>query len=88
MSRDATASAIPQAPPVLGGERVHRIHWVLGTDLLHAVCHCGADRFFDDPVELWEWLLGHPDDHRPPPGANTDAGPAPASDREPASTPA
>jgi len=23
---------IPEAPPVLRGERVYRIHWVLGTD--------------------------------------------------------
>ncbi|MFP5071568.1 hypothetical protein ACLFMI_18130 [Pseudonocardia nantongensis] len=58
-------SAIPEAPPVLRGERVHRIHWVLGTDLQRAVCHCGAEQIFDDPVELWEWLLGHPDGHRP-----------------------
>ncbi|MBC3191925.1 hypothetical protein H7X46_12710 [Pseudonocardia sp. C8] len=54
---------IPEAPPVLDGERVYRIHWVLGTDLLRAVCHCGATRDFEDPVALWEWLLGHPDDH-------------------------
>jgi hypothetical protein len=64
-------AGIPEAPPVLHGERVYRIHWVLGTDQLRAVCHCGADRVFDDPVELWEWLLGHPDGHltvtTPPP---------------------
>ena len=58
-------STIPEAPPVLRGERVHRIHWVLGTDWLRAVCHCGAERLFDDPVELWDWLLGHPDGHAP-----------------------
>jgi hypothetical protein len=55
---------IPAAPAVLGGERVYRIHWVLGTDRQRAVCFCGADRIFDDPVELWEWLLGHPDGHQ------------------------
>lgn len=54
---------IPEAPPVLDGERVYRIHWVLGTDRLRAVCHCGAERDFEDPVELWEWLLGHPTGH-------------------------
>ncbi|GAA2935567.1 hypothetical protein [Streptomyces enissocaesilis] len=52
-------------PAVLTGEGVFRIHWVLGTDRLSAVCHCGAEREFEDPVELWDWLLGHPEDHRP-----------------------
>lgn len=75
--------AIPEAPPALHGDRVHRIHWVLGTDQLRAVCHCGAERIFDDPVVLWEWLLGHPDDHRPPPSPGS--GPRP-QDREPALT--
>jgi hypothetical protein len=72
---------IPQAPPVLGGERVYRIHWVLGTDRLRAVCHCGAERVFDDPVELWDWLLAHPDGHR-----NADTAPLPprTQPREPA----
>jgi hypothetical protein len=27
------------------------------------VCHCGAEHESEDPVELWEWLLAHPDDH-------------------------
>lgn len=54
---------IPEAPPVLGGDRVYRIHWVLGTDRLRAVCHCGAERVFEEPVELWEWLLAHPEGH-------------------------
>lgn len=49
--------------PMLTGDRVYRIHWVLGTDRLRAVCHCSAEREFDDPVELWEWLLAHPDGH-------------------------
>ncbi|WP_034271397.1 hypothetical protein [Haloechinothrix halophila] len=49
--------------PMLTGDRVYRIHWVLGTDRLRAVCHCSAVREFDDPVELWEWLLAHPDGH-------------------------
>ncbi|MFJ8669765.1 hypothetical protein [Streptomyces sp. NPDC093600] len=67
----------PLHPPTHSGENVHRIHWLLGTDRLPAVCHCGARREFEDPVELWDWLLGHPEDHRP--------GPAPES--APASTP-
>ena len=49
--------------PMLAGDRVYRIHWVLGTDRLRAVCHCGAEREFEDPAELWEWLLSHPEGH-------------------------
>lgn len=44
---------------MLRGERVYRIHWQLGTDLLLGVCFCGAEQAFDDPGELWEWLLDH-----------------------------
>jgi hypothetical protein len=51
---------------MLPGDRVYRIHWVLGTDRLRAVCHCSAEREFDDPVELWEWLLAHPAGHDTP----------------------
>jgi hypothetical protein len=47
----------------LTGDRVFRVHWVLGTDRLRAVCHCSAEREFEDPVELWAWLLDHPDGH-------------------------
>lgn len=69
------SARIPEAPPVLTGSRVYRIHWVLGTDRLRAVCHCGAERIFEGPVELWEWLLAHPDGHAPadPPPRPTDA---------------
>ncbi|ANN17464.1 hypothetical protein SD37_18625 [Amycolatopsis orientalis] len=49
--------------PMLSGGRVHRVHWVLGTDRLRAVCHCSAEREFDDPVALWEWLHTHPAGH-------------------------
>ncbi|MGO8893594.1 MAG: hypothetical protein ACLP8X_41155 [Streptosporangiaceae bacterium] len=48
---------------MLPGDRVYRILWVLGTDRLRAVCHCSAEREFDDPAELWEWLLAHPAGH-------------------------
>ena len=61
----ASSAEIPEAPPVLTGPRVYRIHWVLGTDRLRAVCHCGAERLFEEPVELWQWLLAHPDGHDP-----------------------
>ena len=49
--------------PMLTGDRVHRIHWVPGTDWLRAVCHCGAEREFDEPAALWDWLLAHPEGH-------------------------
>lgn len=69
---------------MLGGAGVVRVHWVLGTDLLRAVCHCRAERLFDDPVELWAWVVAHPDGHGgtggsgalgAPPGHETPAGP-------------
>ncbi|MFC3890588.1 hypothetical protein ACFOWZ_03825 [Lentzea rhizosphaerae] len=50
---------------MLTGNRVVRVHWVLGTDRLRAVCHCDAEREFEDPVELWEWILDHPIGHTP-----------------------
>jgi hypothetical protein len=56
-------TAIPAGRRVLTGDRVYRIRWVLGTDRLRAVCHCSAEREFDDPVELWEWLFAHPAGH-------------------------
>lgn len=56
-------SSVPAGRPMLSGARVHRIHWVPGTDRLRAVCHCSAEREFDDPVGLWEWLLAHPGGH-------------------------
>ncbi|MGW0082876.1 hypothetical protein [Streptomyces sp. NPDC003393] len=63
-------------PLTLTGDHVHRIHWVPGTDRLLAVCHCGAEREFEDPVPLWDWLLGHPDDHGPGPASTPAPGPA------------
>ena len=50
----------------LTGDRVYRIHWLPGTDTLRGICHCGAERIAEEPVRLWEWLLAHPRDHRPP----------------------
>jgi hypothetical protein len=48
---------------MLTGGRVHRVHWRPGTDRMTGVCHCGAEHESEDPVELWEWLLAHPDGH-------------------------
>ncbi|MFI0089877.1 hypothetical protein [Streptomyces bobili] len=45
---------------------VYRIAWLPGTDVLHGTCHCGAAHAAQDPVEMWEWMLGHPEGHRPP----------------------
>lgn len=50
---------------ILKGDRVNRIHWLPGTDLLLATCHCSAERDFEDPESLWEWLLAHPEGHHP-----------------------
>ncbi|RIV40584.1 hypothetical protein [Micromonospora radicis] len=58
---------------MLTGDRVYRIHWLPGTDTLRGVCHCGAERVAEEPVELWEWLLAHPQGHR----ASTVPTPAP-----------
>ena len=68
--------------PVLPGDTVYRVHWVLGTDLLLGVCHCGAEHTADDPVELWEWLLGHPEGHVT--GVPRPTDPEPARRPEPA----
>ncbi|MGW3198589.1 hypothetical protein ACWDBD_29200 [Streptomyces sp. NPDC001118] len=41
----------------------NRIDWQPGTDLLHGTCRCGAHHTADDPVEMWAWLLAHPEGH-------------------------
>jgi hypothetical protein len=43
--------------------QVFRVFWIPGTDFLRATCHCAAERIFDDPIELWTWLLDHPRGH-------------------------
>lgn len=40
---------------------VYRVDWVPGTDLLHGTCHCGTEHTAQDPVEMWEWMLAHPE---------------------------
>ncbi|MFI7505121.1 hypothetical protein ACIBVL_42970 [Streptomyces sp. NPDC049687] len=44
---------------------IYRIDWLPGTDVLHGTCHCGAEHTAQDPIEMWEWMLGHPEGHRP-----------------------
>ena len=40
--------------------RILQVDWVPGSDQLRGRCHCGAETIADDPVEMWEWLLKHP----------------------------
>jgi hypothetical protein len=55
---------------------VYRVEWYPGSDELLGQCHCGASRVGDDPIEIWQWLLGHPVGHRAP--DTPAAGPEPA----------
>lgn len=71
----------PHPAPMLHGDRVYRVHWVLDTDVLLGVCHCGAEHETVDPVELWEWLLAHPAGHRPPAADPLRRQPVPAGGR-------
>ncbi|MEO3930885.1 hypothetical protein ABGB07_44635 [Micromonosporaceae bacterium B7E4] len=48
---------------MLTGPRVYRVEWVLGTDRLRGFCFCGTSHDAEDPIELWAWLLTHPDSH-------------------------
>lgn len=57
---------------------VYRIDWLPGTDILHGTCHCGAEHAAQDPIEMWEWMLGHPEGHRPAAGAGLSPGARPA----------
>ncbi|MEV6865554.1 hypothetical protein AB0M44_31695 [Streptosporangium subroseum] len=38
-----------------------RVVWSPGSDHLTGVCHCGAEYRADGPIEVWQWLLAHPD---------------------------
>lgn len=42
---------------------VYRVLWVPGSDNLLGVCHCGAEQLSEDPVDIWCWLLAHPEGH-------------------------
>lgn len=56
---------------MLPGDTVVRIEWLPGTDVLVGTCHCTARHEAEDPVQMWEWLLSHPEGHVP-------AGPGPS----------
>lgn len=47
----------------LPGDRVLLVRWEPGSDTLLGVCHCGAEHLAQSPVDIWEWLLGHPAGH-------------------------
>lgn len=38
-----------------------RVEWTPGSDRLTGICHCGAQFTAEDPMEIWIWLLAHPD---------------------------
>jgi hypothetical protein len=44
---------------------IYRVDWLPGTDVLHGTCHCGAEHASQDPIEMWEWMLAHPEGHEP-----------------------
>ncbi|NUS15874.1 MAG: hypothetical protein HOY69_31500 [Streptomyces sp.] len=47
--------------PPSSGASVLRIRWLPGADVLQGTCHCDARHECRDPVEMWDWLLAHPD---------------------------
>ncbi|MBF4161328.1 hypothetical protein [Nocardioides acrostichi] len=64
--RTASASVradLPAPHRMLRGERVYRVVWKLHTDVLVGYCWCGESQEAEDPIELWTWLLDHPDTH-------------------------
>ena len=50
----------PDSPVGPAGTGRLRVEWSPGSDSLTGICHCGAQRTAEDPVELWAWLLAHP----------------------------
>jgi hypothetical protein len=45
---------------------VYQVQWLPGSDILRGVCHCGTEHLAEDPVQVWSWLLAHPEGHEPP----------------------
>ena len=54
---------LPPPTRMLHGRQVYRVVWKLETDVLVGYCWCGEPHESDDPIELWEWLLAHPEGH-------------------------
>lgn len=66
---------LPSPTTMLKGKRVYRVVWKLHTDVLLGYCWCGTAHESQDPVELWAWLLEHPETHRS--GGRDDDSPTP-----------
>lgn len=64
---------------MLPGDTVVRIEWLPGTDTLVGTCHCTARHEAEDPVQMWEWLLAHPEGHLPAGQGPTTPRPLPAA---------
>jgi hypothetical protein len=73
---------LPPPSRMLTGRTVFRVVWQLHTDVLVGYCWCGEPHESLDPIELWEWLLAHPDTHPSDggDGAAGEPGPLPATD--------
>jgi hypothetical protein len=56
----AAPAAVTAAGAAPGRGLVLRVDWRPGTDVLLGTCHCGQTGEAEDPVQIWEWLLGHP----------------------------
>jgi hypothetical protein len=70
---------LPPPSRMLRGKTVYRVVWKLHTDVLVGYCWCGEPHESVDPIELWDWLLAHPDTHAPgdpsaPPASDPDRG--------------
>ncbi|MDN5914983.1 MAG: hypothetical protein L0I76_07730 [Pseudonocardia sp.] len=65
---------------MLTGPGVLRVVWLPGSDRLLGTCHCGAETVADDPVDVWNWLLGHPRGH----DQGREIGPVPSVSSSPA----
>ena len=63
---------------VLRGPNVVRIEWLPGSDLLVGTCHCLAVHEAHDPIAMWDWVLAHPEGHRPGPVTPPSSPPAPS----------
>ena len=74
MSEPVAAPVKADLPPpsqMLKGRTVFRVVWKLNTDVLVGYCWCGTPHEATDPIELWDWLLAHPDTHGPADGSRT-----------------
>lgn len=43
---------------------IFTVEWLPGTDELRGICYCDAELQAEDPIDLWEWLIGHPEGHQ------------------------